>query len=102
MASLFGNRSTPMSMLAPLSLAPAIAHRPIGPCANTATLSPMTIADIKGVGSRLTEEALSDPAGHSTGKRAVMGEGSADHRRQRRCRDRHWRDRGGGERGSRR
>ena len=34
-------RSTPITVVAPLSLAPAVAHRPIGPCANTATVSPM-------------------------------------------------------------
>jgi hypothetical protein len=34
-------RSTPMTVLAPLSFAPAVAHSPIGPCANTATTSPM-------------------------------------------------------------
>ena len=33
--------STPMMVVAPMSLAPAVAHRPIGPCANTATVSPM-------------------------------------------------------------
>ena len=30
-----------MMVVAPMSLAPAVAHRPIGPCANTATVSPM-------------------------------------------------------------
>ena len=30
-----------MIVVAPMSRAPAVAHRPIGPCANTATVSPM-------------------------------------------------------------
>jgi hypothetical protein len=34
-------RSTAITVVAPLSFAPAVAHRPIGPCANTATVSPM-------------------------------------------------------------
>ena len=33
-----GTASTPMLAVAPMSLAPAVAHRPIGPCANTATV----------------------------------------------------------------
>ena len=36
--------STAMMRVAPLSFAPAVAHRPIGPCANTATVSPILIA----------------------------------------------------------
>jgi hypothetical protein len=37
-SSRFSIASTPMIMLAPRSLAPAVALSPIGPCANTATL----------------------------------------------------------------
>ena len=33
--------STAMMVVAPASRAPAVAQRPIGPCANTATVSPM-------------------------------------------------------------
>jgi hypothetical protein len=33
--------STPMIAVAPISRAPAAAHKPIGPSANTATMSPM-------------------------------------------------------------
>ena len=36
-----GTRSTPITVVAPISRAPAVAHRPIGPWANTATVSPM-------------------------------------------------------------
>ena len=32
-----------MIVVAPISLAPAVAHRPIGPCAKTATVSPIRI-----------------------------------------------------------
>jgi hypothetical protein len=39
-ASRSGIVSTPMMSDAPFSLAPTVAHKPIGPCANTATLSP--------------------------------------------------------------
>ena len=41
MASRSGTLSTPMIVVAPISRAPAAAHRPIGPSANTATVSPM-------------------------------------------------------------
>ena len=36
-----GSLSTPMMNDAPISLAPAVEQRPIGPCANTTTVSPM-------------------------------------------------------------
>ena len=35
--------STPMTMVAPINFAPAVAQRPIGPCAKTTTESPMSI-----------------------------------------------------------
>ena len=38
--------STPMIVVAPDSFAPAVAHSPIGPCANTATVSPMRISPL--------------------------------------------------------
>ena len=40
-SSRFGTQSTPMTSDAPASRAPAVAQRPIGPCANTATASPI-------------------------------------------------------------
>ena len=40
-ASRTGSLSTPMTSEAPISLAPAVAHRPIGPCAKTTTASPI-------------------------------------------------------------
>ena len=36
-----GTLSTAMIVVAPASRAPAVAQSPIGPCANTATVSPM-------------------------------------------------------------
>jgi hypothetical protein len=36
-----GTVSTAMIVVAPISFAPAVAHRPIGPCAKTATVSPI-------------------------------------------------------------
>ena len=43
MARRAGTVSTLMIFVAPISLAPAVAHRPIGPWAKTATVSPMRI-----------------------------------------------------------
>ena len=37
------SRRRAMMRVAPFSFAPAVAHRPIGPCANTATVSPILI-----------------------------------------------------------
>ena len=41
MAMRSGTVSTAMMVVAPVSFAPTVAQRPIGPCAKTATVSPM-------------------------------------------------------------
>ena len=71
-----------MIVVAPFSLAPAVAHRPIGPCAKTATMSPIRISPLSA-----PEKPVDMMSGHietcssvrptGTGARLAMASGTS-------------------------
>ena len=82
MANRSGMVSTPMIVVAPISRAPAAAHKPIGPSANTATVSPMRMPPLSA-----PEKPVDMMSGHistcssvkaaGTGERLAMASGTS-------------------------
>jgi hypothetical protein len=69
-SSRSGFESIAMMIDAPLSFAPSVAHSPIGPCANTATLSPTRIPPLSA-----PERPVEKMSGHNTTSSSVRPDG---------------------------
>ena len=86
-----GTLSTAMIVVAPISRAPAVAHSPIGPCANTATVSPMRMRPLSApekpvdmmsghisTCSSVSPSGTGREVGHGVGHQHVLGLAAVD------------------------